>query len=241
MRTTYAKHLAIIALLAFVCIALMVQADETEMTYPYKLPELGYAFNALEPNLDARTMEIHYTKHHAGYVSKLNAALKDYPEFHKHSLETILRNLASLPEEIRTAVRNNGGGHLNHSLFWQILKPGGKKEPHGEILSALKDAFGSVEAFKQKFTQVAASHFGSGWAWLAMDPFGKLHIFSTSGHDSPVMDGLSPLLVLDVWEHAYYLKFQNRRTDFIGAFWNVVNWDAVNQNYVKAKAEMMKK
>jgi Fe-Mn family superoxide dismutase len=241
MRSTYARCLAIVGALALVCISQMVQAEEAQMSYPFKLPELGYAYNALEPYLDARTMEIHYTKHHAGYVSKLNAALKDHPEFHKYSLETILRNLDSLPEEIRTAVRNNGGGHLNHSLFWQVIKPGGKKEPHGEILNAIKDTFGSVEAFKQKFTQSAASLFGSGWTWLAMDPFSKLHVFSTSGHDSPVMDGLSPLLVLDVWEHAYYLKFQNRRADFIEAFWNVVNWDVVNQNYEKAKAEFTKK
>ena len=202
------------------------------MGYPFKLPDLGYAYDALEPHIDARTMEIHHTKHHQAYVNNLNAALEKHPYLHGASLETLLRNLAA---EIQTAVRNNGGGHANHSLFWEVIAPGGSSEPTGALAQAIQEAFGSFEAFKEQFAKAAATRFGSGWAWLAVDAFGKLHVFSTANQDSPLMQGFTPILGLDVWEHAYYLKYQNRRPEYIQAFWNVVNWDVVAQKYAAAK------
>ena len=202
------------------------------MGYPFKLPDLGYAYDALEPHIDARTMEIHHTKHHQAYVNNLNAALEKHPYLHGASLETLLRNL---PAEIQTAVRNNGGGHANHSLFWEVIAPGGSSEPTGALAQAIQEAFGSFEAFKEQFAKAAATRFGSGWAWLAVDAFGKLHVFSTANQDSPLMQGFTPILGLDVWEHAYYLKYQNRRPEYIQAFWNVVNWDVVAQKYAAAK------
>ncbi len=205
------------------------------MGYPFKLPDLGYAYDALEPHIDARTMEIHHTKHHQAYVNNLNAALEKHPYLHGASLETLLRNLAALPAEIQTAVRNNGGGHANHSLFWEVIAPGGSSEPTGALAQAIQEAFGSFEAFKEQFAKAAATRFGSGWAWLAVDAFGKLHVFSTANQDSPLMQGFTPILGLDVWEHAYYLKYQNRRPEYIQAFWNVVNWDVVAQKYAAAK------
>jgi Fe-Mn family superoxide dismutase len=197
------------------------------MAYPHQLPELGFAYDALEPHIDARTMEIHHGKHHAGYTSKLNAALEGHPGFHGHSAEQLLRGINSLPESIRTAVRNNGGGYHNHSLFWDILTPGGASVPGGELLAAIGADIGSFEDMKEAFAGAAASRFGSGWAWLSVNAFGKLVVSSSANQDSPLMDGWTPILGLDVCEHAYYLHYQNRRPDYISAFWNVVNWDRV--------------
>ncbi|MEK7189331.1 MAG: superoxide dismutase [Patescibacteria group bacterium] len=193
----------------------------------FKLTELGYAYGALEAAIDAQTMEIHYTKHHQGYVDKLNAALEGHPDLARKSLNEILGDLASVPEEVRTAVRNNGGGHFNHSLFWQIMSPHGGGEPGGTLKDAIAEAFGSFDAFKQQFAAAAGARFGSGWAWLSVNN-GKLEVSSTPNQDSPVMEGTTPVLGLDVWEHAYYLRYQNRRPDYANAWWSVVNWEAVN-------------
>ncbi len=197
----------------------------------YKLPELAYDYNALEPHIDARTMEIHHTKHHAGYVEKLNTALEAHQELiGKQSIEALLSNIEQLPEEIQDAVINNGGGHANHSLFWQTMSPDGGGEPEGKLLEAINETFGSFEKFKTKFSDTAKTKFGSGWAWLVVHA-GKLKIHSSSNQNSPFMEGKTPLLGLDVWEHAYYLNYQNRRPDYIDAWWNVVNWKQVAQNY----------
>ncbi len=204
------------------------------MTEKFVLPELGFAFDALEPYIDARTMEIHHGKHHAGYVSKLNAALEKAPKFFDHSVEEILKNIKDVPEEIRTAVVNNGGGHANHSLFWKVLKPGGAKSPSGTLATELNKVFNSYDAFVEKFSDAAANRFGSGWAWLVLDGQKKLQVYSTANQDSPYMQGHTPILGLDVWEHAYYLHYQNRRPDYIKAFWNVVNWDVVASYYNEA-------
>ena len=200
----------------------------------HQLPELPYPYDALEPYIDAQTMEIHHTKHHGGYVNKLNAALEPYPELHGVSAEDLVRNLASVPEEIRTAVRNNGGGHLNHSLFWTIMAPNGGGEPSGALREALDKTFGDFAGFRAQFTQAALTRFGSGWAWLALTRFGRLVVFSTPNQDNPLMEGLIPILGLDVWEHAYYLKYQNRRAEYVENWWNVVNWPQVEANYLKA-------
>lgn len=193
----------------------------------YELPELGYAFNALEPNIDARTMEIHHDKHHAGYVAKLNAAVEGTDLGSKTVCE-LISSLDSLPENIRGAVRNNGGGHCNHSLFWKVISPGGANAPEGELATAINSSFGSFDAFKEQFAAAAATRFGSGWAWLVADKDGNLSICSTANQDNPRMtNGGTPILGLDVWEHAYYLHYQNRRPDYIQAFWNVVNWTYV--------------
>ncbi len=181
------------------------------------------------------TMQIHHDKHHQGYVNNLNAALDKHPELFKASLTELLSNLASVPEEIRTAVRNNGGGHFNHSLFWPLMSPNGGGEPSGELAAAINAEFGSFASFKEKFAAAAGSRFGSGWAWLAMTAWGKLVITSTPNQDNPISEGLTPVLGLDVWEHAYYLKYQNRRPDYVGAFWNVVNWKQANANFLSAK------
>jgi len=205
------------------------------MPYPFTLPDLGYPVGALEPHIDARTMEIHHGKHHAAYVNNLNAALEKHPQLHGREVEDLLRHLSSLPPDIQTAVRNNGGGHLNHSLFWVWMAPGGSKEPQGALLEALTGEFGSVDKFKEALTQAGQARFGSGWAWLAMDGAGKLKVYSTANQDSPVMEGLTPVLGVDVWEHAYYLKYQNRRPDYLKAWWNVVNWDAVADSFGRAR------
>lgn len=202
----------------------------------HTLPELPYAHNALEPHIDAQTMEIHHGKHHQAYVNNLNAALEKAPELQNKSVEELIADLDSVPEEIRTAVRNNGGGHANHALFWQILSPNGGGEPTGEIAEAINKTFGSFDKFKEEFAAAAAGRFGSGWAWLVVNKAGELAVYSTPNQDSPIMQGDTPLLGLDVWEHAYYLKYQNRRPDYIAAFWNVVNWDKVNELYKAAKA-----
>ncbi len=204
----------------------------------HQLPALPYAYDALEPYIDARTMEIHHTKHHGGYVSKLNAALASYPDLQDVSVEVLLRNIASVPEDIRTAVRNNGGGHANHSLFWSIMGPNGGGEPTGELAQVIAQRFGGFAAFKDMFSQIAATRFGSGWAWLVVDGFGKLAVYSTPNQDNPYMNGHIPVLGLDVWEHAYYLKYQNRRAEYIANWWNVVDWDAVAERYVQALASL---
>lgn len=200
----------------------------------HELPALPYAFNALEPHFDALTMEIHHDRHHATYVNNLNAALEGHEALAAKSLEDLIANLDAIPEGIRTAVRNNGGGHANHSLFWTILSPNGGGEPTGEISSAIKETFGSYDEFKKMFADAAVKRFGSGWAWLVVKD-GKLAITSTANQDSPLMEGATPVLGLDVWEHAYYLKYQNKRPDYISAFWNVINWDEVNKRYQAAK------
>jgi superoxide dismutase, Fe-Mn family len=197
---------------------------------PFTLPDLPYAFNALEPHIDAKTMEIHHDKHHATYVAKLNAALEKAPTFANKPIEEILRSLDAVPAEVRTAVRNHGGGHLNHSLFWKLLSPKGGGKPSGAVAAAIDASFGSFDAFKEQFTNAAANLFGSGWAWLCSDAGGKLVVAGLPNQDSPVSQGMKPLLGLDVWEHAYYLKYQNKRPDYITAFWNVVSWEQVAAN-----------
>ncbi|MEK9198705.1 superoxide dismutase [Ureibacillus sp. FSL E2-3493] len=199
----------------------------------YELPKLSYAYDALEPHIDAKTMEIHHTKHHNTYVTNLNAAVEG-TEFAGKDLLDLISNIAALPADKQTAVRNNGGGHANHSLFWEILTPGGSSTPTGELASAIDAKFGSLDAFKDEFAKAAAGRFGSGWAWLVVDG-GELAITSTPNQDSPVMEGKTPILGLDVWEHAYYLNYQNRRPDYISAFWNVVNWDVVAEKFAAAK------
>ena len=201
----------------------------------FELPPLPYPANALEPNIDARTMEIHHDKHHNGYVTNLNKALEGHADLQGKSLEQLLASLDSVPEAIRTAVRNNGGGHANHSLFWQIMGPNKGGAPSGELASAINSAFGSFDLFKEKFAAAAAGRFGSGWAWLIVEPGGGLSISSTPNQDTPLMESKTPVLGLDVWEHAYYLNYQNRRPDYIAAFWNVVNWDEVAKRYAAAK------
>jgi Fe-Mn family superoxide dismutase len=206
----------------------------------YTLPPLPYDFGALEPNIDARTMEIHHGKHHAAYVNNLNAALKDHPDHQGKPIEQLIGALGALPDSIRTAVRNNGGGHANHSLFWQLMKPGGGGEPSGALAHAITAELGGFAAFKEAFAKAATTRFGSGWAWLVMRD-GKLAITSTANQDSPLMDVVeagqkgTPLLGLDVWEHAYYLKYQNRRPDYIAAWWNTVDWDEVARRFAAAK------
>ncbi|GIW35406.1 superoxide dismutase [Meiothermus sp.] len=201
------------------------------MSYPFKLPDLGYAKDALEPHIDAQTMDIHHGKHHAAYVNNLNAALEKHPELHSWSIEDLLGKIAQVPEDIRTAVRNNGGGHHNHTLFWDILTPGGAKEPTGKLAEAINATFGSFEELKTKMTQAGLTRFGSGWSWLVKDKDGKLHVYSSANQDSPLMEGHTPLLGIDVWEHAYYLKYQNRRPDYLAAIWNVINWDKVASRF----------
>ena len=192
----------------------------------YDLPKLPYSYDALEPHIDARTMEIHYSKHHAGYVSKLNAALEKHPDLQGKTVEDLIKGIDSMPEGIRTAVRNNGGGHANHSLFWTVMGPGSGGEPGGKLGDAIQSTFGDFATFKDQFSNAAATRFGSGWAWLAASG-GKLTVESTPNQDGPLMDGRTPILGLDVWEHAYYLKYQNKRPDYIAAWWNVINWDEV--------------
>ncbi len=200
----------------------------------HELPALPYDYKALEPHIDARTMEIHHSKHHQGYVSKLNAALEKHPDLGSKNVEALIGDLDSLPDDIRVAVRNNGGGHANHSLFWQIMKPSGGGKPSGALADAINSTFGDFDQFKQQFSNAAATRFGSGWAWLvAVD--GKLIVESTPNQDSPLMRGMTPILGLDVWEHAYYLKYQNRRPDYIAAWWNVINWDDVAKRLKAAK------
>ncbi|MGE5248455.1 MAG: superoxide dismutase [Verrucomicrobiota bacterium] len=200
----------------------------------HALPPLPYAFDALEPYIDARTMEIHHDKHHGGYVTNLNKALEGHPELQKLSVEELLARIGNVPEAIRTAVRNNGGGHLNHSMFWALMKKGGGGEPSGDLAEAIRKGFGSFGDFRKTFAQAAMSRFGSGWAWLLVRN-GTLAVESTANQDNPVMDGGKPVLGLDVWEHAYYLKYQNRRADYVEAWWNTVNWAQIADNFARAK------
>ena len=193
----------------------------------HTLPPLPYDVNALEPHIDAKTMEIHHGKHHAAYVNNLNAALDKHPNLKDRSVEDLIKNLGSLPEDIRVAVRNNGGGHVNHTMFWQIMGPGGGA-PSGKIADAINGAFGGFDAFKEQMNKAGVGRFGSGWAWL-VDSGGRLSIESTANQDNPMMDGKHPVFGIDVWEHAYYLKYQNRRPDYLAAWWNVINWDEVNK------------
>ncbi len=204
------------------------------MAYPFELPDLPYAFNALEPHIDARTMEIHHDKHHAGYTKKLNAALEQHSDWQDRSISDILRSIDKVPEGIRTAVRNNGGGYANHDLFWKVMSPNGGGEPGGDLGGAIKSAFGSFQDFKKKLTEAAGGQFGSGWGWLVKSG-GSLKVYSTPNQDSPYMKGDVPLLGVDVWEHAYYLNYQNARPDYLEAWWNVVNWDEVSERYSNAK------
>ena len=199
----------------------------------HTLPDLPYSPDALEPHIDARTMEIHHGKHHNGYVTKLNGALQDHPALASKSVTALLRDIGSVPDGVRQAVVNNGGGHANHSLFWTIMGPNKGGQPGGDLAKAIDTTFGGFGAFKEKFAAAAAKRFGSGWAWLA-GKGGKLEVLSTANQDSPLMEGYEPILGLDVWEHAYYLKYQNRRPDYIAAFWNLVNWDQVAENFKKA-------
>lgn len=200
----------------------------------HELPNLPYAYDALEPHFDKETMNIHHTKHHNTYVTNLNAALEGHAELAEKSIEELVANLNEVPEAIRTAVRNNGGGHANHSLFWTILSPNGGGQPVGELATAIEAKFGSFDAFKEEFAKAGATRFGSGWAWLVVNN-GELEVTSTPNQDTPLMEGKTPVLGLDVWEHAYYLHYQNRRPDYIGAFWNVVDWNAVEKRYQDAK------
>ncbi len=199
----------------------------------HELPSLPYAYDALAPHIDAKTMEIHHGKHHAAYVTNLNKALEGQSALQQKSITELLDDLSAVPEAIRAAVRNNGGGHFNHSLFWKTMTKGGGGEPSGDLGSAIQSAFGSFDDFKSKFAQAAATRFGSGWAWLFVKD-GKLQLGSAPNQDSPVMDGGKPILGLDVWEHAYYLNYQNRRPDYVTAWWNVVDWRAVEETYHKA-------
>lgn len=199
----------------------------------FKLPELTYAYDALEPHIDAKTMEIHHTKHHQTYITNVNAALEG-TEFAGKEVNELIANLDALPADKQTAVRNNGGGHANHTLFWEVIAPGGSNTPVGDVAKAIDAKFGSFDAFKEEFAKAATTRFGSGWAWLIVDGDG-VAVTSTPNQDSPVMEGKTPILGLDVWEHAYYLNYQNRRPDYIGAFWNVVNWDVVEAKYQDAK------
>ncbi|PIE80552.1 MAG: superoxide dismutase [Chloroflexi bacterium] len=201
----------------------------------FELPALPYAYDALEPSIDARTMQIHHGKHHAGYTNNLNKALEGQDALVGKSIEEVLANLDSVPEGVRTAVRNNGGGYANHALFWSVMSPDGGGEPTGELAEAIKAAFGSFADFKAAFSKAAGTRFGSGWAWLYVDNSGHLVVGSTPNQDTPLMDGHTPILGLDVWEHAYYLNYQNRRPDYVSAWWDVVNWDAVAANYAAAK------
>ena len=206
----------------------------------HTLTPLPYTYNALEPHIDAKTVEIHHDKHHATYVNNLNAALEKHPELASRTIEQLVSNLAAVPEDIRTAVRNNGGGTLNHDLFWATMKQGGGGKPSGELAKAIDKAFGGFDAFKEKLSKTAVGQFGSGWGWLYVNEKKELAVASTPGHDSPLMKGVvscvgAPILVVDVWEHAYYLKYQNKRADFVAAWWNLVNWPKVEERFAKAK------
>jgi len=203
---------------------------------PFELPKLQYAYDALEPHIDAMTMEIHHSKHHAAYINNLNKALEPYMDLQTKELEELVKELTSLPESIRTAVQNNGGGHYNHTFFWKLLTPNSSKSPEGPLADTLKKEFGNFENFKMEFNKAAMGRFGSGWAWLIMDSNKNLSVVSTPNQDNPLMGGFVPVLGLDVWEHAYYLKYQNRRAEYVNAFWEVVNWVQVQINYGKNEA-----
>ena len=199
----------------------------------YELPPLPYDYNALEPYIDEETMRLHHDKHHQAYVNNLNAALQGQSQFENMNVDDLLRQINSVPESIRTAVRNNGGGHANHSMYWQIMKPNGGGEPTGDLANDINSAFGSFDQFKAAFNDAGAKRFGSGWAWLVIGPDGKLAVTSTANQDSPLMEGQYPVMGNDVWEHAYYLKYQNRRPEYLAAWWNVLNWDEIAKRYAQ--------
>jgi Fe-Mn family superoxide dismutase len=201
----------------------------------YTLPPLAYPYNALEPHIDARTMEIHHTKHHQAYINNVNNALKAHADLESKSVEELISNMNAIPEDIRNVVRNNGGGHANHTFFWSIIGPNAGGQPKANVAAAINQSFGSFDAFKEKFAQAATTRFGSGWAWVTVAKDGKLEISSSPNQDSPLMEGKTPILGIDVWEHAYYLHYQNRRPDYIAAFWNVVNWQEVENRFNKIK------
>ena len=197
----------------------------------YQVPPLPYDYSALEPYIDAQTMTLHHDKHHGAYVSNLNAAIEKHPQLASKSVEDLLRDINSVPEDIRTAVRNNGGGHMNHSMFWQIMKPKGGGPPSGRVGEEIKKTFGSFEDFQKQFNDTGTKRFGSGWVWLVRSKAGKLEVISTANQDNPIMDGHHAIMGNDVWEHAYYLKYQNRRPEYLAAWWNVVNWDEINKRF----------
>ena len=201
----------------------------------FTLPALPYAYDVLEPHIDTLTMQIHHDKHHAAYVTNLNAALKDHTDFQSKTVEELISNLDAVPEAARAAVRNNGGGHINHTFFWEIMTPGGAKEPTGALAEAIKSTFGDLETLKKQVNEAGAKRFGSGWSWLVADSAGTLSVVSTPNQDNPISEGKTPLLGVDVWEHAYYLKYQNKRPDYLAAWWNVVNWDEVGKRYEAIK------
>jgi Fe-Mn family superoxide dismutase len=197
----------------------------------FTLPTLPYAFNALEPHIDAKTMEIHHDKHHQAYINNLNAAIEKHPELANKSVEDLLKDLNAVPEDIRTAVRNNGGGHWNHSMFWTVMSAKGGGEPSGALADAIKKAFGDFKTFTEKMSAAAVGQFGSGWGWLVKDKGGALSVVATPNQDNPISNGMTPILGVDVWEHAYYLNYQNRRPDYVKAWWNVVNWEEVSKRF----------
>ena len=201
----------------------------------FEVPALPYDYNALEPYIDEETMHLHHDKHHQAYVTNLNNAIQGQSQLESMAVEDLVRNITQVPESIRTAVRNNAGGHVNHSMFWRIMKPNGGGQPTGPLGDAINQTFGSFDQFKTQFNDAGAKRFGSGWAWLVMDQAGKLSVISTANQDSPLMDGLSPIMGNDVWEHAYYLKYQNRRPEYLAAWWNVVNWDEIARRYDQAR------
>ncbi len=217
--------------------AFTAAASDTPPSGPFTLPELPYAYDALEPHIDAKTMEIHHSKHHAAYVNNANKALAGNEDLSKMSVWDLVAHLDEVPDEIRTTLRNNAGGHANHSLFWLMMKPGGGGRPSGELAGAIDENFGSYEEFQKEFSAAAMKVFGSGWVWLSVTPDGEMVIETTPNQDNPMMNGGTPLLGLDVWEHAYYLKNQNRRADYVDAWWNVVDWGYVAQRYAEAKKE----
>jgi len=233
LKTTALASAALAALPGAMAQNNPVQAAAPAANGPYTLPPLPYAFDALEPHIDARTMQIHHDKHHAAYVTNLNKAVADFPEVGKKTVEELLKDLDAVPEKIRPAVRNQGGGHYNHSLFWLTLSGTGRGEPKGALAAAIAGHFGSFAAFKEAWTKAAAGQFGSGWAWLVVDGSKQLAIEPSTNQDSPISHGKTPLLGIDVWEHAYYLKYQNRRPEYVAAFFNVVNWDFVGERYDK--------
>jgi Fe-Mn family superoxide dismutase len=202
----------------------------------FELPPLPYDYTALEPYIDEQTMHLHHDKHHQAYVTNLNNALQGHSQFENLAIEDLMRRINEVPENIRTAVRNNGGGHVNHSMFWQIMKPNGGGEPSGALAQAITQAFGSFDQFKAAFNDAGLKRFGSGWAWLILDNTGKLQVISTANQDSPLMDGHFPIMGNDVWEHAYYLKYQNRRGDYLNAWWNVLNWDEIAKRFAQARS-----
>jgi superoxide dismutase, Fe-Mn family len=236
MTRREALHRTSLAAAALTTVGALDISAQTQMpTGPFQLPKLPYALDALEPHIDAKTMEIHHGKHHAAYVANLNKAVAGHPDLASKSVGELLLGLSKLPESIRTAVRNNGGGHLNHFTFWTIMKKGGGGTPKGELAKAIDTKFSSFDGFKEQFTKAATTVFGSGWAWLTIGNDGSLSVESLPNQDSPLAQGRTAILGLDVWEHAYYLKYQNRRPEYIAAFWNVIDWDAVTERYQKAR------